>query len=278
MLADYLYSVGSNLYQSVMNRSVEEVGRDMKVVRGPSEYTKPVNVGLMFFNEDPEDFFPCARIEVVDKPDPTGRGMTEKTFRGPLDKQLRDALAYIQNYIIKEFITKVPDSELAVRAFNWPYAAVEEALSNAVYHKSYQIHEPITVMITPEKMEIIRGCSGGAEPICMIGDGVNDALALVTADAGIAMGGIGSDIAIESADAVLAGDDIKRLPYLFGLMQKVMGKIRVNIIASLIINCTAVILSALGILTPVTGALWHNFGSVFVVVNAAALLRVKDED
>ena len=154
LLADYLHSVGSNLYQSVMDRSVEEVGTDMQIVRGPSEYRKPVNVGLMFFNDNPEVFFPCARIEVVDKPDPTGRGMTEKIFRGPLDKQLRDALAYIRNYIIKEKITKVADDELAVRVFNWPYAAVEEALSNAVYHKSYQINEPIIVMITPDKMEI----------------------------------------------------------------------------------------------------------------------------
>ena len=154
LLADYLHSVGSSLYQSVMDRSVEDVGTDMQIVRGPSEYKKPVNVGLMFFNDNPEAYFSCARIEVIDKPDPTGRGMTEKIFRGPLDKQLRDALAYIKNYIIKEYVTKVPDSELAIRAFNWPYAAVEEALSNAVYHKSYQIHEPITVMITPEKMEI----------------------------------------------------------------------------------------------------------------------------
>lgn len=132
-------------------------------------------------------------------------------------------------------------------------------------------------LLPEEKMNIIKGYSGGAEPICMIGDGVNDALALTSADAGIAMGGIGSDIAVESADAVLVSDDIKRLPYLFNLMQKVMRKVHVNIIASLIINLTAVVLSAIGILTPVTGALWHNCGSVFVVVNAALLLRLKDE-
>ena len=132
-------------------------------------------------------------------------------------------------------------------------------------------------LLPEEKMNIIKSYSVGADPICMIGDGVNDALALTSADAGIAMGGIGSDIAVESADAVLVSDDIKRLPYLFNLMQKVMRKVHVNIIASLIINLTAVVLSAIGILTPVTGALWHNCGSVFVVVNAALLLRLKDE-
>lgn len=154
LVADYLRAVGSDLYASSMNRPVEDVATDMKLVRGPIEYRKPINVGLMFFHEEPENYFSCARIEVIDKPDPTGRGMTEKIFRGPLDKQLRDALSYIQNYIIKEYVTKVPGDELAIRAYNWPYAAVEEALSNAVYHKSYQIHEPITVMVTPEKMEI----------------------------------------------------------------------------------------------------------------------------
>lgn len=132
-------------------------------------------------------------------------------------------------------------------------------------------------LLPEEKMNIIKGYTDGGEPICMIGDGVNDALALTNANAGIAMGGIGSDIAVESADAVLVNDDIKRLPYLFNLMRKVMRKVHVNIIASLIINLAAVVLSAAGILTPVTGALWHNCGSVFVVVNAALLLRLKDE-
>ena len=126
----------------------------MRLIGGPSEWKRPLNVGLMFFHERPDDFFPYARIEVVDKPDPTGIGMTEKIFAGPLDRQLRDALSYIKNYIIKEKVIKLPDQAEAVRIFNLPYAAVEESLSNAIYHKSYQIGEPITVTVTPDRMEI----------------------------------------------------------------------------------------------------------------------------
>lgn len=95
---------------------------------------KSATTGLMFFSERPDGFFPYTRIEVVDKPDPTGVGMTEKIFEGPLDRQLRDALSYIKNYIIKEEVIKISGQAEAERVFNIPYDAVEEALSNAVYH------------------------------------------------------------------------------------------------------------------------------------------------
>ncbi len=151
-------------------------------------------------------------------------------------------------------------------------ASAAESMAKAV-----GIEDVRSDLLPEDKMNIIREYAGGETPVCMIGDGVNDALALTAADAGIAMGGIGSDIAIESADAVLVSDEIRRLPYMFRLMRKVMSKVKVNIIASLIINLSAVALSATGVLTPVTGALWHNCGSVFVVVNAALLLRMKDD-
>lgn len=80
--------------------------------------------------------------------------MTEKIFTGPLDRQLRDTLSYIKNYIIKEKVAKVPGQAEAERIYNIPYEAVEEALSNAIYHRFCQIGELVTVMITPEKMEI----------------------------------------------------------------------------------------------------------------------------
>lgn len=155
LISEFLRSVDSELYDGSLTRKLEAVATDMKLVRGPSEYRKPVNVGLMFFNESPDDFFPYTQIEVVDKPDPTGIGMRERTFKGPLDKQLRDSLSYIKNSIIEEYVTKVPNEAEAVRYFNWPYRAVEETLCNAIYHRSYQIHEPVTVTVTPEKMEIL---------------------------------------------------------------------------------------------------------------------------
>lgn len=132
-------------------------------------------------------------------------------------------------------------------------------------------------LLPEDKMQIIREYNERNEPICMVGDGVNDALALSTAFAGIAMGGVGSDIAVESADAVLVSDEICRLPYLFRMTKKVMRKVNQNIILSLAINIVAVVLSVCGVLNPVTGALMHNCGSVLVVVNAALLLREKDQ-
>lgn len=155
LIANYLNRVKSNLPKDVYYKSIEEIGMDMKIVGGPSEMRKPLNVGLLFFNNRPDDFFRYARIEIVDKPDPTGQGMTENIFYGPLDEQLSYALRFIQAYIIKEKVFKQDDRPEAIRVFNYPYAAVEEALTNAVYHKSYQIPEPITVYITPTEMSIL---------------------------------------------------------------------------------------------------------------------------
>jgi ATP-dependent DNA helicase RecG len=155
LISNFLYEVKSGLYEASKTMPLRELALDMRIAEGPAEYFKPLNVGLMFFNDRPDGFFRYARIEVVDKPDATGDGMTEKTFTGPLDRQLRDALAYIRNYIIKEKVIKHANIAEAERIYNFPYAAVEEALSNAVHHKDYQIPEPITVTATPERLELL---------------------------------------------------------------------------------------------------------------------------
>jgi len=156
LISEFLHSVGSNLYEQSLHRPVQDVAMDMRLIGGTKENRKPLNVGLMFFNERPDFFFPYARIEVVDKPDPTGKNITEKYFTGPLDRQLKDALSYIQNYILKSRTRKVSGQAEAVRVFNIPFVAIEEALSNAIFHKSYQIGEPVTVTMTADKMEILN--------------------------------------------------------------------------------------------------------------------------
>ena len=128
----------------------------MNLVSSLPEYVKPKNVGLMFFNLEPEKFFPYAQIDVVQLPDDLGGDqIIEKTFTGPLHQQLREALQYIRNSIITERVHKLPDKAEANRYFNYPYAAIEESLSNAVYHKGYDIRVPIEVRVLPDRIEIL---------------------------------------------------------------------------------------------------------------------------
>ena len=131
-------------------------------------------------------------------------------------------------------------------------------------------------LLPEDKMNIIKNLEDSKSPTCMIGDGVNDALALKYSSVGISMGAIGSDIAIEASDIALASDDIKNIPYLLYLSKKTMKTIKLNVTFSLALNFFAIILAMTGILNPVVGALVHNLGSVFVILNSAKLLKTRN--
>lgn len=136
----------------------------------------------------------------------------------------------------------------------------------------------ICAELLPEhKVEHIIKLQEDGKHVCMIGDGVNDAPALKSAGVGVAMGSMGSDIAVEAADIALMSDDISKLPYLKRLSNATVSTIKFSITLSMCINFLAVTLSVLGILNPTTGALVHNAGSCFVVLIAALLYDRKFE-
>ncbi len=124
-----------------------------------------------------------------------------------------------------------------------------------------------------DKLKWIDTDQDDRKQVCMIGDGINDAPALKKAFVGIAMGGIGSDIAVDAADIVLVKDDIKELVHLLSLSRRMMVTIRYNIVFSMSLNFAALFLAMTGSLNPVLGALVHNAGSVIVIANSALLLK-----
>lgn len=156
LIRNYLKEVNSSLFDKAQTGDFVEVCRDMNIISTLPEYTKPKSVGLMFFSLEPDKFFPYTQIDVVQFPSGLGgNDIIEKTFKGPIQQQLREALQYIRNMAITEKVVKHPDRAEADRFFNFPYAAIEEALSNAVYHRAYDEREPIEVRVEKDRIEIV---------------------------------------------------------------------------------------------------------------------------
>ncbi len=169
----------------------------------------------------------------------------------------------------REAVEKLRQQQITPVLLTGDHAEAAEYLSSQL-----GISEVRANLLPEDKVSNIEGLKEKGR-ICMIGDGVNDAPALKTADVGVAMGVMGSDIAVEAADVALMSDDLRLIPYLKWLSDTTVKTIRGAVGLSMGINLVAVTLSVLGILTPTTGALVHNAGSCFVVLLAALLYDRK---
>ena len=152
-----------------------------------------------------------------------------------------------------------------------------ESAATAMAHQ-LGIGEVHAGCLPEDKLKWIADRQARGQAVCMIGDGVNDAPALKRADVGIAMGGVGSDIAVDAADIALVDDEVKELPHLIALSRRMMTTIKVNMIFSMALNFIAIVLAISGTLNPVVGALVHNAGSVLVIVNSAFLLTWRRKE
>jgi ATP-dependent DNA helicase RecG len=163
LVQQHLRAIGSKLQDELNNLSHLALCRQMNLVEGSDEHILPKNVALMMFNAKPSAFFPDTAINIVEFPDGVaGSSFIEKNFNGPIQQQLMDALAYLKAQIIKSKTIKIKGEALSKTFFNYPFEAIEEALANAVYHKNYELREPIEVRILPEAIEIIS--YGGPDP------------------------------------------------------------------------------------------------------------------
>ncbi|MDQ2768904.1 MAG: hypothetical protein M3Y54_00180 [Bacteroidota bacterium] len=155
LIRDFLREIKSSLALEAETMPFADLCEQMRLVSGPPEYRKPLNIGLLMFNEQPERFFRGAVIEVIVYRDEVGDQFTEKRFAGPLHRQLRQALEYLRNQVLREEVQKISGQAEAERFFNYPYDAVEEALANAVYHRSYESQQTIEVNVRSTQLEII---------------------------------------------------------------------------------------------------------------------------
>jgi len=156
LIGEFLDQVGSELSTEAPTQSMELLGRQMNIIGGPSEEALPKNVGLLFFHDEPHRFFPATQIDVVYFPDGAGGDrFEEKVFQGPLGRITKDAIDYVARNYLKETVIKHADRSEAERFWNFPRVAIEEAIVNAVYHRSYEEREPVEVRVSPEDLVVL---------------------------------------------------------------------------------------------------------------------------
>ncbi|MBL7879647.1 MAG: transcriptional regulator, partial [Chryseobacterium gambrini] len=159
LIQSYLQEVKSNLYEETLKVSLSEISLMMQIARGTIENLKPLNVGLLMFSKNPEKYFEGCITNIVEFEDEAGTKYSEKTFQGPIHIQIRQIMEYLDNSIIKEFVRKNTSQAESNRFVNYPYQALEEAVVNALYHRSYGNPTPNEIRIyksgNDRKIEIL---------------------------------------------------------------------------------------------------------------------------
>lgn len=168
----------------------------------------------------------------------------------------------------KKTILEICEAKVTPVLLTGDHLQSAETIANRIGIKQFRAE-----CLPEDKLRFIEERQKSSHPVCMIGDGINDAPALKKAHVGIVMGGVGSDIAVDAADIALVNDEIRELPHLLLLARRMMFAIRCNLTFSMTLNFIAIVLAITGILNPVAGALVHNSGSVFVIINSALLLK-----
>lgn len=238
-------------YKNLPGRGVEAVVEDKKYVVGRME-----GEGLQKLLQDPDrgDSEPGRKAVAVWEEDiPIGIIYFEEKIRSGSETLVKELDAAGISKI--QMITG-DDREIASR--------IAKKVGIPEYHSG---------VLPAEKLEQVKTLQREGYKVAMVGDGINDAPSLAAADIGISMGAMGTDAAIEAADVALMGDDLAKVPYFLNLSQSTVRTIKINILFAMVFNILALIASGAGYLTPVTGALAHNIGSIIVVINSARLIR-----
>jgi ATP-dependent DNA helicase RecG len=151
----YLKEVMSSLYEESTKIPFSELCRHLMIAKGANELLRPTNAGLLLFNEHPEKYFSGATVDLVIHKNEVGKDYTEKIFSGSIIQQIRDVLQYFKTNIVEELVVKSAKQAESIRFFNYPFQALEEAVVNAVYHKSYERQNPVEIQIHKDKIEIL---------------------------------------------------------------------------------------------------------------------------
>ncbi|WP_197037195.1 KTSC domain-containing protein [Flavobacterium sp. ZB4P23] len=155
LIQNYLKEVMSSLYEESTKIPFSELCRHLMIAKGSEELLRPTNAGLLLFNENPDKFFSGAKIDLIIHKNEVGKDYTEKIFTGSIVQQIRDVLQYFKTNIVEELVVKSARQAESIRFFNYPFQAIEEAVVNAVYHKSYERENPVEIQIHKDKIEIL---------------------------------------------------------------------------------------------------------------------------